>query len=143
MYVNIKKIKDPEMVIEEFQDQYGTINSLSQRVSISKCTTKNEMEDLMVWKYLRSGAEFTEEIVLHNSDIFHILTPKRMELVDYLTKNKVTSIRKLSEVVHRNYKNTYDDLLALEKVGLVEFKRSGKSRIPTSFIVGIETIFEG
>ncbi len=142
MYVNIKKIKDPEIVIEEFQDQYGTINSLSQRVSISKCTTKNEMEDLMVWKYLKSGAVFEEEIVLHNSDIFDVLTPKRMELVDYLTKNKASSIRKLSEAVHRNYKNTYDDLLALEKMGLVEFKRSGKSRIPISFVIRVETVFE-
>ena len=142
MYVNIKKVKDPDMVIEEFKDRYGTINSLSQRVSISKCTTKNEMEDLMVWKYLKSGAVLEEEIVLHNSDIFDTLTPKRMELVDYLTKNKVASIRKLSEAVHRNYKNTYDDLLALEKMGLVEFKRSGKSRIPTSFVVGLETTFE-
>ncbi len=142
MQVKIKKVKKAEQVMAELNRKYGDFHSLTQKVSVSKCSSGSEMEDLMVWKYMKQGATMEEEIVFHTPDVHDTLSPRRMELIDFLGKNKVPSIRKLSEALHRNYKNTYDDLLALEAFDIIEFIPSGKSRMPICNVTGIETIFE-
>ena len=142
MQIKIKKERKAEQVIGELTKKYGSYQALGQKVSLSKCSSGSEMEDLMTWKYLKQGATMEEEIVFQNPDIYEVLSPRRMELIDFLGKNDVPSIRKLSEALHRNYKNTYDDLIALEAFDIIEFIPSGKSRVPVCGVRGIETIFE-
>ena len=48
------------------------------------------------------------------------LTPKRWELVTTLRKNGHQSIKKLSEILKRDYKNTYTDVKAMQEIGLIE-----------------------
>ncbi len=48
------------------------------------------------------------------------LTPKRWELVTTLRKQGHQSIKKLSEILKRDYKNTYMDVKAMQEVGLIE-----------------------
>ena len=142
MQIKVKKVKKADQVMDELNRRYGSFHTLTQKVSISKCSSGSEMEDLMMWKYMKQGATMEEEIVFHNPDIHKTLSPRRMELIDFLGKNEVLSIRKLSEALHRNYKNTYDDLIALEVFDIIEFIPSGKSKMPICNVTGIETIFE-
>ncbi len=142
MRIKINKVRKADQVMEELTKRYGSFHALTQKVSLSKCSSGSEMEDLMMWKYLKQGATMEEEIVFQNPDIHEVLSPRRMDLIDFLRKNEVSSIRKLSEALHRNYKNTYDDLIALEAFDIIELIPSGKSRTPICSVRSIETIFE-
>jgi predicted transcriptional regulator len=58
------------------------------------------------------------------------LTPKRLELLDSLSRMRVDSISELAERVRRDVKNVYLDLKALESLGLITLRRRGRSLIP-------------
>ncbi|MCK4758001.1 MAG: hypothetical protein KAS67_06095 [Thermoplasmata archaeon] len=142
MLVKIKKLRISSLVLEKLARKHSSMKALSKKVSISKCSASDDMEDLVVWKYLKQGAILEEEIIFETPELFDTLTPKRLELIDYLANNQASSIKKLSEALHRNYKNTYDDLLALETFDIIEFIPSGKSKIPVCSLVSIVTVFE-
>jgi hypothetical protein len=125
-----RKKEDINDIIHDFEARYGSLGSLHQRVLISKCSTPNQMSDYVMWKYLSSGAELEESVVLETPELFDVLSPKRAELLEYLTNNDVTSIRTLASKLHRNYKNVYDDLKALVYFELVELRASGRAVKP-------------
>lgn len=48
-----------------------------------------------------------------------VLTGKRMELLRYVRRNKVTSIRALAKALGRDYSNVHADVQALASAGLL------------------------
>jgi predicted transcriptional regulator len=54
-----------------------------------------------------------------------ILTGKRMELLRYVRRNHVTSIRALAKALGRDYSNVHGDVQALAGVGLLHSTRKG------------------
>lgn len=58
-----------------------------------------------------------------------LLTPKRLELLDNLARLRIESINDLAGKIHRNVKNVYQDLQALQKLGFVILKKRGKRNI--------------
>jgi len=50
---------------------------------------------------------------------FHVLTKQRILLLKILHKQGVTSIRQLSRILKRDYKNVYQDVQLLKKAGLI------------------------
>lgn len=58
------------------------------------------------------------------------LTPKRLELLDSLSRMRVNSISELAERLRRDVKNVYLDLKTLESLGLITLKRRGRSLVP-------------
>ncbi len=137
-----RKPADIEHMMAAFAKRYGSINSLQQRVQISKCSSPEQMVDYIVWKNIAQGAEFQDIVVVKDPEIFDALTPKRMELLEYLMNNEVRSIRTLSAALHRNYKNTYDDLRALSRYGLLDLDPVGRSVRPTASASRIEVVFD-
>jgi len=95
-----------------------------------------------MWKNLSQGAEFEDIIIVRDSDIFETLSPRRVELLEFLMNNEVRSIRTLSEALHRNYKNVYDDMIALSKYGLVDLSPSGRALRPSAAASRIEITFD-
>ena len=140
----IKKKNRSEIdeMLRAFAEKHKSLASLTQKVSISKCSSLDSMTDLVLWKNLKEGAEFSEEIVFENSELFETLSPRRIELMEYLSKHDVKSIRQLSEALHRNYKNIYDDIQALVQYELVELLPAGRSRKPYCSVKKIETSFD-
>ncbi|MCI0480705.1 MAG: hypothetical protein L0213_03855 [Candidatus Dadabacteria bacterium] len=137
-----KKRHRPAVMLEDFAKRYGSLESLQHKVAISKCASPAQMDDLVIWKNLQAGAELVEEIVLDGPDIYGALSPRRVELVEYLAKHGAKSIRQLSATLKRNYKNIYDDLRALGAYDIVEFIPAGRSRQPACFVSSIETVFD-
>ena len=79
-----------------WEKRYGSLNSLQQKVLISKCTSPEMMTDLVMWRNLSQGAEFTDVLVISDPDIFETLSPKRVEILEYLMNNEAKSIRHLA-----------------------------------------------
>ncbi len=134
---------DIQDMIKKWEKEYGTLSSLKQKVLISKCNSPEIMSDFVLWKYISQGAEFHDNTVVEDTDVFEVLSPRRAELLEYLMNNDVPSIKNLADRVRRNYKNVYDDLQALSKYGLVELNESGRSLKPCSVVTNIEISFEG
>ena len=136
------KPAEVEGMITAWERKYGSINSLLQKVQISKCTSPGQMGDYVMWKNLSQGAEFQDIIVVKDPDIFETLSPRRVEMLEYLMNNDAKSIRHLAASLRRNYKNVYDDLIALSKYGLVDLTTSGRSLKPSAAASRIEVSFE-
>jgi predicted transcriptional regulator len=58
------------------------------------------------------------------------LTPKRFELLAELRCLGHTSINVLAKHLHRQYRNVFDDVKAMERLGLVEKDKSGHFYVP-------------
>jgi predicted transcriptional regulator len=54
-----------------------------------------------------------------------VLTGKRMELLRYVRRHKVTSVRALAKALGRDYSNVHADVQALTSAGLLEATESG------------------
>jgi len=129
-------------MISTWEKKYGSVNSLHQKILISKCATPELMTDYIMWNNLSQGAEFQDLIVVKDADVFETLSPRRVELLEYLMNNEVKSIRTLAEALHRNYKNVYDDMTALSKYGLVDLSPSGRALRPSAATSRIEISFD-
>jgi predicted transcriptional regulator len=141
--MKIKLIKrrrpsDIEDLFRSWEKKYGSLVSLHQKVLISKCTSPEQMNDYVMWKNLSQGAEFQDIVIMNNSDVFEIMSPKRMEMLEYLIANEVSSIKALAGALHRNYKNVYDDLKAMSKYELVDLTEHGRSLKPSAAACKIE-----
>ncbi len=58
------------------------------------------------------------------------LTPKRFELLSELRRMGHASINALAKHLHRQYRNVFDDVKAMERLGLVEKDASGHFYVP-------------
>jgi predicted transcriptional regulator len=54
-----------------------------------------------------------------------VLTGKRMELLRYVRRHKVTSVRALAKALGRDYSNVHADVQALTSAGLLDATDSG------------------
>jgi predicted transcriptional regulator len=134
MEINIikkRKQSDINDLLNELKDIYTSFDSLQNKVMISKCSSPKEMNDYIIWKYLSNGAEFKESVIFRRADLFNVLSLRRVEILEYLANNEVSSIRELSHKLRRNYKNVYDDLKSLSKYELVELREAGRALKPT------------
>lgn len=79
------------------------------------------------WHRAERGETFHERhLAFENWDtLARVLTNKRMELLHYVRRNPVTSIRALAKALGRDYSNVHADVKALEAAGLVENTRKG------------------
>jgi len=59
-----------------------------------------------------------------------LLSPKRIQLLNFLKRNKVNSVRELSEKIGRDYKNVYTDLKLFEKLGIIKFEKVNGNLVP-------------
>ncbi len=124
---------ETDKIIEGFKKKYGSLTALQQKASMKKCTSPELVDDYMVWKSLeKKGAVLTEIHIWKNAEMMNQLTTRRLELLEHILKYGNQSVMELSSVTKRNYKNVYDDLQALEKIGLISFRTSGRKKIPTA-----------
>jgi len=76
-----------------------------------------------------------EEVREFSSKQLALLTPKRVELLDYLASIRVESINELAHKVKRDVKNVYEDLQILRNLGLVVLRRRGKRNVVPETLV--------
>lgn len=120
------------------EKKYDSMESLHQKFSINKCGNPDYVDDYMLWKALNEeDVKLTEKIVFNTLGIYDMISPKRMEILDYLSSHSTKSIKTLASELKRNYKNVYDDIKALEKFDLIELMDDGRNKRPTTKIDSI------
>jgi predicted transcriptional regulator len=74
------------------------------------------------WHRAERGETFHERHLTFESwdTLARVLSNKRMELLGYVRRNRVPSIRALAQALGRDYRNVHADVKALEAAGLVE-----------------------
>ena len=60
------------------------------------------------------------------------LTPKRLELLHTIKEKRPQSVYKLAKLMNRDLKNVTQDLAFLERLGLVELKKTKDKRAKTT-----------
>jgi predicted transcriptional regulator len=74
------------------------------------------------WHRAEGGESFEERHLAFESwDVLsRVLTAKRMELLRYVRRHKVTSVRALAKALGRDYSNVHADVRALTSAGLLD-----------------------
>jgi predicted transcriptional regulator len=77
------------------------------------------------WHRAEAGEDFRERRVAFESweALARVLSAKRMELLGYVRRNNVTSIRALAKALGRDYSNVHADVRALAGAGLLAATR--------------------
>lgn len=73
---------------------------------------------------------FTEDILELEYGEFSKLTPRRIELMDQISRHRADSINELASRIGRDVKNVYNDLKILERLGFVRLVKEGRSLVP-------------
>ncbi|MFQ6061423.1 MAG: hypothetical protein ACE5KV_09075 [Thermoplasmata archaeon] len=136
MIIEVRKIHKRRDIQQETNDlvsRYGAIENLHHRVLGDRCGNPSTIDDYILWKALNAeNCEYLERIIVDSPNIFRDLSPKRVELLEYVKTHEVGSIANLAVELGRNYKNVYDDLRALQKWGLISLPKRGRDRKPVS-----------
>lgn len=144
MQTEINKIYSEAQISAELlrlETKYQSMENLHQKVLIEKCSNPQEVDDYMIWRALNEEeVKISEKIVLKTLDIYLMMSPKRMEILDYLTTHSINSIKILAKELKRNYKNVYDDVKAMEEFGLVELVNEGRNKRPVTKIDTIKMV---
>jgi predicted transcriptional regulator len=79
------------------------------------------------WHRAEAGESFHERYLVFESwdTLARVLTGKRMELLRYVRRHNVTSVRALAKALGRDYRNVHADVQALTAAGLLEATEGG------------------
>ena len=125
--------EEKEELVAQLKNRYGSLTSLQQKAAMRKCTSPEMVDDYMIWRSIeRKDAALTESHIWKNAEMMNQLTTRRLELLEHIHRTGGKSIMALTTALKRNYKNVYDDLLVLEKTGLITFRTSGRKKIPVA-----------
>jgi predicted transcriptional regulator len=98
-----------------------------------KFTVGGAMEDeasrqfIDAWHRAERGETFHERHLAFESwdTLARVLTGKRMELLRYVRRNHVASVRALAKALNRDYSNVHADVKALAGAGLLDATAKG------------------
>jgi predicted transcriptional regulator len=90
-----------------------------------KITVAGALEDDASRRFIDAwhlGETFRERHLAFESwdGLARVLTGKRMELLRYVRRHKVTSVRALAKALGRDYRNVHADVQALTAAGLLD-----------------------
>ncbi|MSO92784.1 MAG: hypothetical protein EXQ86_05210 [Rhodospirillales bacterium] len=102
-------------------------------MSNAKITVGGAIEDeasskfVDAWHRAKRGKSFRERHLAFESwdALARVLTAKRMELLRYVRRHKVRSVRALAKALGRDYSNVHADVRALEAAGLLDSTDGG------------------
>jgi predicted transcriptional regulator len=79
------------------------------------------------WHRAESGKRYHERHLAFESwdTLSKVLTGKRMELLRYVRRHRVESVRALAKALERDYSNVHADVQALVAAGLLESSDKG------------------
>jgi predicted transcriptional regulator len=79
------------------------------------------------WHRAEHGEIFHERHLAFESwdALARVLTGKRMELLRYVRRHKVASVRALAKALKRDYSNVHADVQALSAAGLLDIANGG------------------
>lgn len=126
--------------VTELEKKYGdSIEDIPEGFTSGR-VSREVFEDYVEWmgminalRAYREGEDydyFTEEVIELGWEGSTRLTPRRIELMDHLSRHRANSINDLAHKIGRDVKNVYTDLKALEGLGFIRLVRDGRKLIP-------------
>ncbi|MCW4573108.1 Predicted transcriptional regulator [Venenivibrio stagnispumantis] len=106
-------MKTIEIRVESLKDNFDKFKEIFKKVSSGEITEKEEYISVSSIK-----------------DLNKLLTPKRIELLNYIKNHEVNSIKELSEKLRRDYKNVYADIRLFKMLGIIKLERKNNNLIP-------------
>jgi DNA-binding transcriptional ArsR family regulator len=126
--------------VEQYEKQFGaSLDDVSNQFA-EKTLDQEAFDDYVEWMAMEhalgayvEGEAFdylTEDILDLGSQDLSKLTPKRLELLDQMSRHNADSINELASSIGRDVKNVYNDLKTLESLGLIALVKDGRRMIP-------------
>ena len=126
--------------VEQYEKQFGaSLDDVSNQFA-EKALDQEAFDDYVEWMAMEhalgayvEGEAFdylTEEIIDMEPQDLSKLTPKRLELLDQMSRHNANSINELASRIGRDVKNVYNDLKILESFRLIELVKDGRRMIP-------------
>ena len=139
MKVKANKTNGERMIshtLEDLQKKHGSIETLRGSVLSKRCHEPESVDDLLIWMSIERDIDISmEDIVIYNKPwILDTLTEKRMVLLRHIILQEPRSIKALAKELGRDYKNVYDDVLALFSSGLIEMVQEGRRKRPIGIL---------
>jgi predicted transcriptional regulator len=139
--VPLNEVRERMKIIEaKYGDRFNTLHE----EFIAGKMPRERFDDYVEWSgmnhALRAAGEgedfdyYAEEYLEFTPEEFDSLTPRRIELLDYLADEYAGSINELAKKMKRNVKNVHSDLRHLEQLGFIRFTREGKNLVPQLLI---------
>lgn len=126
--------------VEQYEKQFGaSLDDVSNQFA-EKALDQEAFDDYVEWMAMEhalgayvEGEAFdylTEDIIDLGPQDLSKLTPKRLELLDQMSRHNADSINELASSIGRDVKNVYNDLKILESFRLIELVKDGRRMIP-------------
>jgi len=126
--------------VEQYEKQFGaSLDDVSNQFA-EKALDQEAFDDYVEWMAMEpalgayvEGEAFdylTEDIIDLGPQDLSKLTPKRLELLDQMSRHNADSINELASSIGRDVKNVYNDLKTLESLGLIALVKNGRRMIP-------------
>ncbi len=138
----VRRIPLKEVIarVKQYERQFAaSLEDLSNQFA-EKALDEEAFDDYVEWMAMEhalgayvEGEAFdylTEDILDLEPQDLSKLTPKRLELLDQMSRHNADSINKLATTIGRDVKNVYNDLKTLESLGLIELVKDGRRMIP-------------
>ena len=132
--------------VEILTEKYGSLSLIHEEFAKGRMPP-GVFDEYIEWTSMdhalrayQEGEDFeylAEEEMILDSKQYEKLTPRRLELLDYLGKGLYRSINELADVVGRDVKNVYTDLKILEELGFIALTRESRSLIPELIVYEI------
>jgi predicted transcriptional regulator len=145
MRLVVKKVyerTDVELLQRYFRKVYGRWEKVRSIAKTQKCTRPEVVDVYMIWDALRRGASIREEVYVHDPRVFNALTRRRVELIEFLNRNRPISLKNAAEKMGRDYKNVYDDFRSLSEFQIVTPLKAGNRVTMVGRVVNISADLE-
>ena len=130
-------------------EKYGSLSHLHEEFTKGRMPP-GTFEEYIEWTNMdhairayQEGEDFeylAEEDLRLKEEEYILLTPRRLELLDFLGAEPVSSINDLAEKLGRDVKNVYTDLKILEKLGFLALREEGRSLVPEQIVFEINIL---
>ncbi|MDR2543963.1 MAG: hypothetical protein LBD03_00170 [Methanobrevibacter sp.] len=129
MIITLTKKQKEINSIRAFEKEYGSIERLKK--AQEETESMKMLVDLENWEYYLKNPD--EEVFESKSIVANkiTLTDLKIEILDFIKKEKPKSIRELSRMIDKDVGIIHPKVKELEQEGLIEFKTGVKnSKIP-------------
>jgi len=132
--------------VDTLTEKYGSLSLMHEEFAKGRMPP-GVFDEYIEWTSMdhalrayQEGEDFeylAEEEMLLDSKQYEKLTPRRLELLDYLGKALYRSINELADVVGRDVKNVHTDLKILEDLGFIALTPEGRRLVPELIVYEI------
>ena len=128
-----------QRVLELEKKYSGTLVDIPEKFARGQ-VDRGAFDDYVEWMGMvhairawREGEDFdylTEDVIELDWEDLMKLTPRRLDLLDQLSRRRAESINDLANKIGRDVKNVYLDLKILEGLNLVRLEKEGRNLVP-------------